>query len=113
MGQALAGSQSAFEQIVARYQRPVVSLIARMTGDRALAEDLAARAATTLSALCHSGHCACSPAVLEAVGKALTNRPDAVSAPALGVFASCGTAEHVPARSSGRHLGRRTPHRQR
>jgi RNA polymerase sigma-70 factor (ECF subfamily) len=39
--QALAGSQSAFEQIVVRYQRPVISLIARMTGDRALAEDLA------------------------------------------------------------------------
>ena len=39
--QALGGSQSAFEQIVRRYQRPVVSLIARMTGDRALAEDLA------------------------------------------------------------------------
>jgi len=39
--QALAGSQSAFEQIVGRYQRPVVSLIARITGDRALAEDLA------------------------------------------------------------------------
>jgi RNA polymerase sigma-70 factor, ECF subfamily len=39
--QALAGSQSAFEQIVARYQRPVISLIARMTGDRAQAEDLA------------------------------------------------------------------------
>jgi RNA polymerase sigma-70 factor (ECF subfamily) len=39
--QALAGSQSAFEQIVGRYQRPVISLIARMTGDRALAEDLA------------------------------------------------------------------------
>ena len=41
MVQALGGSQSAFEQIVRRYQRPVVSLIARMTGDRALAEDLA------------------------------------------------------------------------
>ena len=41
MVQALAGSQSAFEQIVDRYQRPVISLIARMTGDRALAEDLA------------------------------------------------------------------------
>jgi RNA polymerase sigma-70 factor (ECF subfamily) len=39
--QALAGSQSAFEQIVGRYQRPVISLIARTTGDRALAEDLA------------------------------------------------------------------------
>ena len=39
--QALAGSQSAFEQIVGRYQRPVVSLIARITGDRAMAEDLA------------------------------------------------------------------------
>ena len=41
MVQALAGSQSAFEQIVARYQRPVISLIVRMTGDRARAEDLA------------------------------------------------------------------------
>ena len=39
--QALAGSQSAFEQIVRRYQRPIICLIARMTGDRALAEDLA------------------------------------------------------------------------
>jgi RNA polymerase sigma-70 factor (ECF subfamily) len=39
--QALAGSQDAFEQIVRRYQRPVVSLIARMTGDRMLAQDLA------------------------------------------------------------------------
>jgi RNA polymerase sigma-70 factor, ECF subfamily len=41
VAQALAGSQSAFEQIVRRYQRPVISLIARMTGDWALAEDLA------------------------------------------------------------------------
>ena len=41
MAQALAGSQSAFEQIVRRYQRPIISLIARMTKDRALAEDLA------------------------------------------------------------------------
>ena len=41
MTQALAGSQSAFEQIVRRYQRPIISLIARMTGDRGLAEDLA------------------------------------------------------------------------
>jgi RNA polymerase sigma-70 factor (ECF subfamily) len=38
---ALAGSQPAFEQIVRRYQRPVISLIVRMTGDRAQAEDLA------------------------------------------------------------------------
>jgi RNA polymerase sigma-70 factor, ECF subfamily len=38
---ALGGSQPAFEQIVRRYQRPVISLIARMTGDRPLAEDLA------------------------------------------------------------------------
>jgi len=39
--EALAGSQPAFERIVRRYQRPVISLIARMTGDRALAEELA------------------------------------------------------------------------
>jgi RNA polymerase sigma-70 factor (ECF subfamily) len=41
VAQALAGSQSAFEQIVRRYQRPIIGLIARMTGDAALAEDLA------------------------------------------------------------------------
>lgn len=38
---ARGGSQAAFEQIVRRYQRPVIGLIVRMTGDRALAEDLA------------------------------------------------------------------------
>lgn len=41
VAEALDGSQSAFEQIVRRYQRPVISLIARITSDRALAEDLA------------------------------------------------------------------------
>ena len=41
MAEALAGSQSAFEQIVRRFQRPMVTLIARITGDPALAEDLA------------------------------------------------------------------------
>ena len=44
MAQALAGSQSAFEQIVRRYQRPVISLLIRLTGDAALAEDLAQEA---------------------------------------------------------------------
>lgn len=39
--QALAGSEAAFEQIVRRYQRPVIALIGRMVGDRGLAEDLA------------------------------------------------------------------------
>ena len=41
MAQALAGSQPAFEQIVRRYQRPILSLLIRLTGDAALAEDLA------------------------------------------------------------------------
>jgi RNA polymerase sigma-70 factor (ECF subfamily) len=44
VAEALAGSQSAFERIVRRYQRPVISLIARLLGergDRAMAEDLA------------------------------------------------------------------------
>ena len=41
MSDALGGSQPAFEQIVRRYQRPVISLIVRMIGDRAQAEDLA------------------------------------------------------------------------
>jgi RNA polymerase sigma-70 factor, ECF subfamily len=44
VAEAMTGSQSAFERIVRRYQRPVISLILRMLGphaDRALAEDLA------------------------------------------------------------------------
>lgn len=41
MAQALAGAQPAFEQIVRRYQRPVINFIARVTGDRSGAEDLA------------------------------------------------------------------------
>lgn len=44
VAEALAGSQPAFERIVRRYQRPVISLILRVLGergDRALAEDLA------------------------------------------------------------------------
>ena len=41
VSEALGGSQSAFEQIVRRYQRPVIGLIARIVGDRAAAEDLA------------------------------------------------------------------------
>ena len=43
VAEALAGSQPAFERIVRRYQRPVISLIARLLGDRdrSLAEDLA------------------------------------------------------------------------
>ena len=41
MSQALAGSQSAVEQIVRRYERPVIRLIARITRDPALAEELA------------------------------------------------------------------------
>ena len=41
VAQALGGSQPAFEQIVRRYQRPVLSLLVRLTGDAALAEDLA------------------------------------------------------------------------
>jgi CheY-like chemotaxis protein/tetratricopeptide (TPR) repeat protein len=78
--------------------KPVQDVLsASMTGDRALAEDLAGRAATTLGHLCHAGRCVCSPAVLAAVGSALTNRADSVSAPALGVYGSCGTAEQVPA----------------
>ena len=44
MAQALAGSQAAVEQIVRRYQRPVIRLIARITNDPALAEDLAQEA---------------------------------------------------------------------
>ena len=41
VAQALAGSQAAVEQIVRRYQRPIIRLIARITADPALAEDLA------------------------------------------------------------------------
>ena len=41
MTETLAGSQSAFERLVRRYQQPVIRLIARMTGNRVLAEELA------------------------------------------------------------------------
>lgn len=38
---ALAGSSDAYRQLVNRFQKPVISLIARMVGDLSLAEDLA------------------------------------------------------------------------
>jgi RNA polymerase sigma-70 factor, ECF subfamily len=41
VAQALGGSQSAFEQILRRYQRPVLGFLYRLTGDYQLAEDLA------------------------------------------------------------------------
>ncbi len=41
VARALAGSADAFRLLVERYQRPVFSIIARMVGDPALAEDLA------------------------------------------------------------------------
>jgi RNA polymerase sigma-70 factor (ECF subfamily) len=41
VSEALAGSQSAFEQMVRRYQRPVISLNVRLVGDRGVAEELA------------------------------------------------------------------------
>jgi RNA polymerase sigma-70 factor, ECF subfamily len=44
VAQALGGSQAAFEQILRRYQRPIISLLIRLTGDAALAEDLAQEA---------------------------------------------------------------------
>jgi RNA polymerase sigma-70 factor (ECF subfamily) len=39
--QALAGSADAFRQLVERFERPVLSVIQRLVGDPALAEDLA------------------------------------------------------------------------
>lgn len=41
MLRALSGAQPAFAELVARYQRRIVNLIARITFDPALAEDLA------------------------------------------------------------------------
>lgn len=38
---ALAGSQEAYRRLVVRFERPLFSLIARMVGDREMAEDLA------------------------------------------------------------------------
>ena len=40
VAEALGGSQRACREIVSRYERPVFNLIARMVGERALAEDL-------------------------------------------------------------------------
>ena len=39
--QALAGSEEAYRQLVARFERPVMSVILRLVGDPSLAEDLA------------------------------------------------------------------------
>ena len=44
VGQALAGSQSAFHDLVTRYAPPAVTLIARMVGNRDVADDLAQEA---------------------------------------------------------------------
>ena len=78
--------------------KPVTdSLGQQMSGDRALAEDLAARAGNVLHGLCQAGRCACNPGVLAAVGAALTNRPDSVAVPALGVLGCCGSAEQAAA----------------
>ena len=44
MSQALAGSEPAFEQIVRRHERAVLTLLGRLTGDSGLAEDLAQEA---------------------------------------------------------------------
>lgn len=41
MALALAGAQPAFREVVRRYERPIVNLIARIVQDPALAEDLA------------------------------------------------------------------------
>ena len=41
VAQALGGSEAAFEQIVRRHQRAVLTLLVRLTGDAGLAEDLA------------------------------------------------------------------------
>lgn len=44
VGQALAGSQAAFRELVTRYAAPALNLIARLVQSRALAEDLAQEA---------------------------------------------------------------------
>ena len=41
VAQALAGSEDAYEQIVRRHQRAVLTLLVRLTGNPALAQDLA------------------------------------------------------------------------
>src|SRR5512135_2798003 len=41
VARALAGREDAYEELVVRYQRPLLSLLGRWLGDRALAEDLA------------------------------------------------------------------------
>jgi CheY-like chemotaxis protein len=70
--------------------KPVeAALTAEMSGDRALAEDLARRAAETLTQMCHGGHCDCSSIVASLAG-ALEHRPDAVVTPILRVLELCG-----------------------
>jgi HEAT repeat protein len=62
--------------------------------DREEANFLAARAAETLYALAAGGKTDVAPAS-EALAGALTNRPDEIVAPALGVLQFTGTAAHV------------------
>lgn len=44
VGEALAGSEDAYRDLLVRYQRPVFGLIVRLVRDRGLAEDLAQEA---------------------------------------------------------------------
>jgi len=75
--------------------KPVTDAMAKgVTGDRAMADDLAQRAGNALAHLAHGGHVDVSSA-LPAVQSALTNRPDGVVLPALHTLGQAGTADHV------------------
>ena len=115
MAQAMAGSQSAFEQILRRYQRPVLSLSSAADRRSALAEDLAQE--TFVKAF---RNLAAFDSTAPALQLAVPHRPQhshrraASKAPtvALGEGAAAIDAPHPlpPIRSSA---GARTGHRRR
>ena len=114
--QALAGSQSAFEQIVRRYQRPIISLIARMTGDapwprtsrrRPSSKPSATSRRSTRRGGCRAG-CSASPTTPPSTRCAARGRRTAAIAAEAGSRAAPRRARHATRGRSGRtrELGR-------
>jgi CheY-like chemotaxis protein len=71
------------------------ALSGELGGDRALAEDLAVRSASTLAHLAHGSSDVCS--ALPALTGALKNRPDSIATPCLHALGAAGAAAQTAA----------------
>jgi len=89
-GERIAGTVTSAEDLKAVQD----ALSAGVRGDRALADDLAARAATVLAHIGHGRQVDLSSTVVP-LQSAIVNRPDAVATPALHALASIGDAAQV------------------